>query len=61
MLWHKVNLNVIAEGVETKEQKEFLLESGCEDIQGYLYGKPMPKEEMEVLLDEGLDLTTVGI
>ena len=49
-----LNLNVIAEGVETREQKEFLLESGCEDIQGYLYGKPMPKEEMEVLLDKGL-------
>ena len=60
-LAQSLNLNVIAEGVETKEQKEFLLESGCEDIQGYLYGKPMPKEEMEVLLDEGLDLTTVGI
>ncbi len=56
-LAQSLNLNVIAEGVETKEQKEFLLESGCEDIQGYFYGKPMPKEEMEVLLDEGLDLT----
>jgi len=60
-LAQSLNLNVIAEGVETKEQKEFLLESGCEDIQGYLYGKPMPKEEMEVLLNEGLDLTTIGI
>ena len=56
-----MNLNVIAEGVETKEQKEFLLKSGCENIQGYFYGKPMPKEEMEVLLDEGLDLKNIGI
>ncbi len=45
-----LNLNVIAEGVETKEQKEFLLESGCTDIQGYFYGKPMPKDEIELLL-----------
>jgi len=55
-LAQSLNLNVIAEGVETKEQKEFLIENGCEDIQGYFYGKPMPKEEMEVLLDKGLDL-----
>ncbi len=46
-----LNLKVIAEGVETKEQKEFLVENGCEDIQGYFYAKPMPKDEMEVFLN----------
>ncbi len=47
-----LNLDVIAEGVETEEQKEFLVENGCHDIQGYLYAKPMPTDEMEKMLRE---------
>jgi diguanylate cyclase (GGDEF)-like protein/PAS domain S-box-containing protein len=42
-----LNLNVIAEGVETLEQKNFLVENGCEDIQGYFYGRPMPAHELK--------------
>jgi EAL domain-containing protein (putative c-di-GMP-specific phosphodiesterase class I) len=42
-----LNLNVIAEGVETKEQQELLLKSGCKHFQGYLFGKPIPIEEFE--------------
>ena len=45
-----LNLEVIAEGVETKGQKEYLLQSGCHLIQGYLYYKPMPVKEMERVL-----------
>ena len=45
-----LNLRVIAEGVETEEQKEFLVENGCRDIQGYLYAKPMPADEMKEFL-----------
>jgi len=45
-----MNLNVIAEGVETKEQKEFLLKEGCELIQGYYYSKPVSNIEMTQLL-----------
>lgn len=37
--------DVIAEGVETKEQADLLLSFGCDKIQGYLFGRPMPKEE----------------
>jgi EAL domain-containing protein (putative c-di-GMP-specific phosphodiesterase class I) len=49
-----LNLKVIAEGVETKEQKDFLVENGCETIQGYFYSKPIPADEFENLLRNGL-------
>ncbi|MCP3851710.1 MAG: EAL domain-containing protein, partial [Gammaproteobacteria bacterium] len=46
-----MKLNVIAEGVETIEQKEFILEKGCEMIQGYYYSKPVPEQKMTQLLN----------
>ena len=42
-----MSLSVIAEGVEQQAQADFLGSIGCEIIQGYLYGKPMPVEEFE--------------
>ncbi|MEN8304047.1 MAG: hypothetical protein ABFQ64_08240 [Campylobacterota bacterium] len=40
----------IAEGVETEEQKTFLVENGCKNIQGYFYAKPMPANELKQIL-----------
>jgi diguanylate cyclase (GGDEF)-like protein/PAS domain S-box-containing protein len=37
---HKLRLNVVAEGVETEAQRDFLIAQGCESLQGYLFGKP---------------------
>ena len=46
-LCKSLNLNVLAEGVETSEQSKFLIENGCSNIQGYLYGKPQSEEDFE--------------
>lgn len=46
-----LKLEVIAEGVETKEQKDFLVKNDCLNIQGYYYSKPIPFKELEELLN----------
>ena len=46
---HSMNLNIIAEGVETEQQRELLTRSGCANFQGYLFSKPLPIDEFDVL------------
>jgi EAL domain-containing protein (putative c-di-GMP-specific phosphodiesterase class I) len=46
-----MGLSVIAEGVETEQQKDFLVENGCRYIQGYYYSKPIIASAIEELLN----------
>ncbi|WP_313567530.1 ABC transporter substrate binding protein [Acetoanaerobium noterae] len=53
---HKLNLEVIAEGVETKLQLDTLKKYNCDKVQGYYYSKPVPEEQAFLLLEsKGVD------
>lgn len=52
MLGHSLNLSVIAEGVETKGHEDFLSGENCDEVQGYRYSKPLPKEEFIKFIKE---------
>jgi len=57
---HGLRLEVIAEGVETAEQWEFLRSLNCDFVQGYYFGKPMPKKEFDDYLATQLDKSVVA-
>ena len=47
-----LKLNIVAEGVETAEQRDFLLHHDCHFFQGYFYSKPLPKEQFDAYYRE---------
>ncbi|HAT29774.1 MAG TPA: signaling protein [Janthinobacterium sp.] len=49
-LGHKLNLRIIAEGVETEQQRSFLRDNDCDEMQGYLFSRPVTADEIAALL-----------
>lgn len=53
-LGQSLQLNVVAEGVETTEQQQFLTDMGCNSLQGYLLGRPLPPEQIDAQIHSEL-------
>ena len=53
---HTLDLDVIAEGVETLEQLQILKGMGCTNFQGFLFSKPIPLEKFEAILKQEVSL-----
>ncbi len=49
-LSHQLDMRVIAEGVETEQQRRFLQQHGCDEFQGYLYSRPVPPQQITAML-----------
>ena len=56
-----IGVPIIVEGVETKEQRDFLVDMGCRYIQGYYFFRPMPTADFESLIDDPERIDTSGI
>jgi EAL domain-containing protein (putative c-di-GMP-specific phosphodiesterase class I) len=57
---HSLSLKVIAEGVETLEQLEFLKAHNCDYLQGFLFSRPVPAEDMTRILQDGTHIIING-
>lgn len=58
----KIGLRTLAEGVETKEQADFLMKQGCEKLQGYYYSRPLPFEEiMQTCRKKGIRIEPLSL
>ena len=60
-LSHDLDLSVIAEGVETKEQLDYLRYFNCDAVQGYYYYKPMPDTEIEGILKQEMSMSNLTL
>ena len=56
---HSLNLHVVAEGVETIEQLQFLREKGCDEVQGYVVSPPVPAQRFGELMVRRVDVEAV--
>ncbi|MFM7070046.1 MAG: putative bifunctional diguanylate cyclase/phosphodiesterase [Actinomycetes bacterium] len=59
-LAHNLGIVAVAEGVETEEQRRFLAEAGCDQVQGFLIAPPLPKPAFERFLEERRPLVSVA-
>lgn len=50
VLAHNLGLKIVAEGVETAEQRDFLIKAGCDQAQGYFYARPVGTQELSRLV-----------
>ena len=48
-LAHSLGLEPLAEGIETEEQRQFLIDNGCQYGQGFLFSRPVPTEQIEAI------------
>jgi EAL domain-containing protein (putative c-di-GMP-specific phosphodiesterase class I) len=60
MLGHSLNIVVVAEGVENEAQLACLRNEGCDEVQGYLFGRPMPAQRFVDLLRSESDLAKIA-
>ena len=56
----RMKREIVAKGVESEQQREYLLERKCEYLQGYLFSKPLPAKRIDSLLSERVKLMRVG-
>ncbi|GGY27454.1 bifunctional diguanylate cyclase/phosphodiesterase [Pseudoduganella albidiflava] len=59
-LSHQLQMRVIAEGVETEQQRDFLVENGCDEMQGYLFSKPVPPDDIAAMLARPSEVAGAG-